>query len=120
KTLETLVSGDVVTNKADIYFDYNYPIETNFAQTAFQELSTGDFGVVELSISPNPSNGLFTVKAKTEIDAIELYDVTGRLLRVSRPRTDAMVLDLTQRRAGIYLLKIKTAHGSAVRKIVNR
>ncbi|MBL0101355.1 MAG: hypothetical protein IPP49_16055 [Saprospiraceae bacterium] len=33
KTLPTLVLGDSLKNLADIYFDYNFPIRTNEAQT---------------------------------------------------------------------------------------
>ncbi len=45
KTRDNLVVGDVVTNKADIFFDYNLPITTNLASTTFQALGIDDHRV---------------------------------------------------------------------------
>ncbi|MBK8349503.1 MAG: T9SS C-terminal target domain-containing protein [Saprospiraceae bacterium] len=52
KTLPTLVLGDSLKNLADIYFDYNFPIRTNEAQTtvAFPVFTN----TTDVHIYPNP------------------------------------------------------------------
>ncbi len=120
KTLETLVEGDIVTNKADIYFDYNYPIETNIASTAFQALSVGEQQLVGLAVYPNPSNGHFTMTAEDDILLVEVFDLTGRLLQVAKPVSREAEMDISSRIPGIYVVKVTTAAGTAALKIVYR
>ncbi|MCF1420061.1 DUF7619 domain-containing protein [Mangrovimonas futianensis] len=59
KTLESLEVGDTVSNSAEIYFDYNLPLETNEAITSFESLSLIENTVQERSIKifPNPTFG---------------------------------------------------------------
>src|SRR5690606_29949958 len=56
KTLASLQQGDSFSNSASIYFDYNYPIDTELATTNIQALSTQDFAFGRyLTIYPNPT-----------------------------------------------------------------
>src|SRR5690606_41782078 len=59
---------------------------------------------------------IFTVEAADEIQLIEIFDISGRLLQATRPAAGSVLLDLTHRRAGIYFFKIRTSHGTAMRK----
>ncbi len=116
KTLPTLQTGNDATQQADIFFDYNFPIETNEATTVFEVLSTGNF-ILDNSVTiyPNPSKGLVTIKADTEIKSTELYDVQGRLLQSSGAGNN---IDMSERTSGLYFLKVKTGNGVKVEKLV--
>lgn len=62
-----------------------------------------------LSISPNPSFGLFeVVLKKSHINPLQfsVFDESGRLLRSFALETDTKTLDLTDLPSGIYLLRI--------------
>ena len=54
KPLTTLVSGNVIPNKAFIYFDYNSPIETNTANTFIN--STVPLTLLNISAIPQENN----------------------------------------------------------------
>ncbi|NMH28113.1 DUF7619 domain-containing protein [Flavobacterium silvaticum] len=118
KTLDTLVEEDVVMSRADIYFDYNFPIRTNDAETVFRTLSSGDFVKDEsISIYPNPAKNKVTVKSENRIESVQLFDVQGRLLETVLETSTETKLDLSQRASGIYFMKINTTAGSAVKKV---
>jgi uncharacterized repeat protein (TIGR01451 family) len=118
KTLPTLPEGTTVTNQADIYFDYNFPVETNTASTAFSLLSAHDFGnVAEIRVYPNPATNLVNIEAKSAINSVTLYDLQGRLVSVNLPVSPFASVDVSNLQAGIYFVTIKTAGGSITKKI---
>jgi Leucine-rich repeat (LRR) protein len=119
RTKNTLVTGNTVTNKADIYFDYNFPVETNTESTTFQTLSSNQFIIDNsVSISPNPTNSKININANSNIKSIELYDVQGRVLKTVLENTNQSVLDISDKANGIYFLKITTENGSKIEKVV--
>ncbi|MBX7241942.1 MAG: T9SS type A sorting domain-containing protein [Bacteroidia bacterium] len=81
-------------------------------------------GIQHMSISPNPSNGTFSVKI-TLINPSELtlsvYDITGKLISENQKQ---VVYDYTHTfrlneiSNGFYTLKIKTRSGEIIRKIL--
>lgn len=119
KSMETLQAGDNVMNAANIYFDYNYPLETNEATTVFEILDRQDFEVDNtITVYPNPTNGLVNIKAASVLQSIELYDIQGRLLQTGTLKDTQADLDMSQRQTGIYLLKISTHEGVKVERII--
>ena len=119
KSKENLVTNDIVTKSAKIYFDYNFPILTNDANTTFQVLSnsipTKD---VAISLYPNPSSSLVNIKAENTIKSTELYDVQGRLIQINKEDSNEVVLDISTYNSGIYFIKVTTDVGSQIKKIV--
>lgn len=110
-----LETGDAVHKMANIFFDYNFPIATNDAETVFQSLKTPDFTEdSSVMVYPNPSDGILSVKSETSILSLELFDIHGRLLQTS---LNVSALDISDRASGMYFLRVKTLKGSAVKKI---
>ncbi|WP_339889360.1 T9SS type A sorting domain-containing protein [uncultured Flavobacterium sp.] len=121
KTKGDLLTSDIVTNKADIYFDYNFPVETNFANTTFQVLSNSVVTIDNsVGVYPNPVNDMVNIKANTAISSIEIYDVQGRIIhkKITNQKTES--IDVSAYSNGIYFLKIKTEVGEKVEKIVKK
>lgn len=121
KTKPTLQVGDMVAKKANIYFDYNFPIETNEAETLFQALSVVNPVVDNLiSVYPNPVKDVvnITVKNDSILKTIELYDVQGRLLQTQLVNDISSELNLVERANGMYFIKINTDKGTKVEKLV--
>ncbi|TEB41013.1 T9SS C-terminal target domain-containing protein, partial [Flavobacterium circumlabens] len=78
KTKPTLVSGDIFTNEANIYFDYNLPVLTNKAVSTFKTLGTQDFEFSSyLSLYPVPVTDRLNIHTTQtiEIKALEIYDI---------------------------------------------
>lgn len=121
KTQGDLLTSDIVTNKADIYFDYNFPVETNFANTTFQVLSNSVVTIDNsVGVYPNPVNDIVNIKANSAIKLIEIYDVQGRIIQTRSTNQEAESIDVSAYSNGIYFLKIKTELGEKVEKIVKR
>jgi hypothetical protein len=119
KSKNTLTQGDMVSKKANIYFDYNFPVETNNADTVFQTLSNPDFPTdASITVYPNPTKDNITISSQFTINSIQLYDVQGRLLQTQMININKAVFDISTQNAGVYFVKITTDKGSKVEKIV--
>jgi hypothetical protein len=119
RSKNTLVSGNTVAKQANIYFDYNAPIDTNMAQTTFGTLNNTVVTFDEsISVFPNPTNGNVNINSKFNIKTIELYDIQGRILETVIENSNESIIDVSTRQNGIYFLKITTDEGSKVEKIV--
>ncbi|WP_395052764.1 T9SS type A sorting domain-containing protein [Flavobacterium sp.] len=119
KSKNNLVNGDFVSKKANIYFDYNAPIETIPFQTTFQALKNSVFiADATITIHPNPTNSIINIISKNTITSIELYDVQGRLLETSIENKSSTTIDISSKQNGIYFLKITSEKGSSVEKII--
>ena len=81
-------------------------------------------GIQNLTISPNPSNGEFTVKIEfinPEDFQINLYDISGKSLLSDKQNTQIryqQTFQMTNLSKGIYLLKVQTTQGEITRKLL--
>lgn len=121
QSLNTLQQGDMVNKQANIYFDYNFPVTTNEAETVFQTLSNPDFeNDPSLTIYPNPSSGLITIKGDFNIKSIQLFDAQGRLLQNNIANNTEAQIDLSSKSNGVYFIKVITNKGMKVEKLVKQ
>jgi len=119
QTQNTVQTDDTVTKSAEIFFDYNFPIVTNDANTTFALLSTSEFEVDQsVSIYPNPVKHIVTISAKENIKSISLFDVQGRVLQTKMDSKQEVKLDMSNRANGVYFMKIITDKGIKVEKII--
>ena len=119
KSQDNLANGDMVANRADIFFDYNLPITTNDAETTFQTLSaSAPDHDQSIAIYPNPTAGLVNISAAANIRSVQIYDIQGRLLQTAVRDASAVSIDISARQSGIYFVKVISDNGSAVQKIV--
>lgn len=117
KSKPTVAVNSTVMNKAEIFFDYNWPIVTNEAETTFALLNAGDFAVDNsVSVYPNPAITHVNIKASSEIKSVQLYDILGRLLMATQDAT----LDVSNRASGIYFVKVMTEKGMKVEKLIRK
>ena len=119
KTLPTLVVGDQIANIANIYFDYNAPIETNEARSTFATLNSLNFVKDQsIAVAPNPAKNNVTVTAKNNIQSIQLFDVQGLILQTVLENRTKTTIDISNKSNGIYFLKVTIEIGSSVEKLV--
>jgi hypothetical protein len=109
----------MVNKSADIFFDYNAPIDTGMANTTFQTLSNGNFEIDDsVMVYPNPTKNTINIECKNSIKTIQLYDVQGRLLQTKLVDGLQTSIDISEKSKGIYFLKITSNNGSKVEKVV--
>ena len=118
KTKANLVIGNSVANKADIYFDYNFPIETNTATSTVALLGTNTFKNASVTVAPNPTKNSVRILSKGNISSLQLSDLQGRVLETVMANDAEMHFDLSRKATGIYFLKITTEKGIKIEKII--
>ncbi|MFT3795362.1 leucine-rich repeat domain-containing protein [Flavobacterium sp.] len=121
KTKSNLAVNSSVSNKADIFFDYNFPVITEPAVTTFTLLGTEKFTAdASIRIFPNPTKDVVKVEADGRIQSVTVYDAQGRLLQTQVSDAAATAISLQGYAAGIYYLKVGTASGYATQSIVKK
>lgn len=121
KTNATLSTGAVVKNKADIFFDYNFPIITNEATTLFQNLGIDEYNIdSSISIYPNPSHDIVNIEASSVINSVQVYDIQGRLLMSHLVSDLKATVDISDKANGIYFFKINSDKGIKVEKMIKK
>ncbi|WP_306617719.1 DUF7619 domain-containing protein [Chryseobacterium ginsenosidimutans] len=123
KSKNNLVSGDSVINKANIYFDYNFPVITNEATTNIvnSTLSTSEIrnGNSSINVYPNPTKGDVNIKADLKIKTVEVYDTQGRIIQkqigINAQNTK---ISLQNMASGMYILKIVTDREVITKKVL--
>ena len=62
----------------------------------------------DLTVYPNPSTGLFTIKAASQVKTLDaqVYDMSGKLVVKKSSNANELDLDLTSNGKGVYILVI--------------
>ena len=69
------------------------------------------------SIYPNPSDGMFSISGEN-IESIEVYDITGKLVMQQNINADNATIDLTNKAKGIYTMKSYNGNNVSVSKLI--
>lgn len=99
----------------DGFFFDDLKVEALVTGNAVNE-TTGELG---FSVSPNPSNGEFTVNGLRSAAELSIYDVLGNKIKSSVLSPQSSVVTLSATPKGIYFIKVKDEKGNfGVRKVV--
>ena len=102
------------------FIDYpnlaDYIWGANAGQQWFSSLSTDQFSEDRVTIYPNPVKNLLNFATTQNIKSIIIYDMMGRELFTEVVQNNSADLSLLQ--SGHYLLKIETAIGTSIVKII--
>lgn len=115
KPKSTLVLNDQITNKAEIYFDFNFPIITNTVTTTISTLNAGEVLESAFALYPNPTANTFSIQANTSIDSVAIYNMLGQLVKTAYGQTTIDVSDLS---AGSYLIHIVSDKEKTMKKLI--
>ncbi len=89
-------------------------------QTGSVGISENKFNASDINIFPNPNNGIFTIDmgSNTDVQGIELYDVSGKLLVAYTNNTTRYVTISCPLNEGIYFVHIRSESGMTVKKVI--
>ena len=75
----------------------------------------------DVKIYPNPTRSMVTVEG-SELLSVEVYDNISRriLTRTSDGKESIIRFDMSQQAAGSYYIRVKTAHGTVVKKLIKK
>ncbi|MFZ1581499.1 MAG: T9SS type A sorting domain-containing protein, partial [Saprospiraceae bacterium] len=105
KTLSTLQLGDSLKNLADIYFDYNFPIRTNEAQTTVALPSFTQDWVSDINVYPNPVSDILHLQTEETWTKAEIFDVSGRIMRAESLSSQS--IDVSTLESGTYFVRLR-------------
>ncbi|MEZ5045909.1 MAG: T9SS type A sorting domain-containing protein [Chitinophagaceae bacterium] len=104
--------GDIISNSASIYFDFNSPVLTNTTINTLKNPTTISESIATdelFKIYPNPASTSVTVEysLQSETSILQLFDLTGRIVKeITLPKgtskTEFRVTDLV---TGVYTYK---------------
>lgn len=104
KPKNNLIAGDVIENKAFIYFDYNLPIETNITQTNIvNPASIKELQSAEISIYPNPAKSILSLISDNKQN-IEILNLVGEKVFESIVPSGKSTINISSLPSGVYLL----------------
>jgi len=83
----------------------------------FGTMGLNDNGAEYVNVFPNPSRGVFNIEGKG-IRRIEVIDGYGQVLRSEEVKNDYLQINLSDRAAGAYLLRVVTDKGVTSKKLV--
>jgi Flp pilus assembly pilin Flp len=72
----------------------------------------------QITIYPNPNNGLFTVEAGSVIQSIEILTISGQVVQAIEPKAKSFDINIAEYSQGIYFIKVNTKDGVIMDKIV--
>ncbi|WP_298140223.1 T9SS type A sorting domain-containing protein [Flavobacterium sp.] len=119
KTKPTLTVGSTISNLANIYFDYNFPIVTNTATSTFQTLASNQFNLDNyISLSPNPAKDILNINVQDEanIKSIAIYNMLGQLVQIITNPTNS--INISDLKTGNYIIKLHTEKGEVCKKFI--
>ncbi len=97
--------------------DFDVTSDVEPYQFVIGDAAVGKIETSAVSVYPNPTVGLVKVNSDEAVKSIEAYAADGRL---AASTTDADAIDLSSCGSGIYLVKVVTAKGSSVYRVVKK
>jgi uncharacterized repeat protein (TIGR01451 family) len=113
-----LPNGTLITNEADIYFDFNEPIITNETVHRINDMiQSSPLEVQEIiseegkliTVYPNPNNGLLFIELEDYSSSVNytILDQNGRRVLSGKLDQKKNAVDLQRLNSGIYLIQVE-------------
>lgn len=87
------------------------------ASTNALEVGSYDYNA-SITIYPNPATHLLTVSTLSNIDKIELLDVSGKLVKAIQGNSNEIRTDISDLSSGMYFVKVYSSLGIATKKLM--
>ena len=118
KPKSTVIVSDVIENTADIYFDFNFPIETNTVSTMITPIlgiPTNETSFFKMY--PNPTFGIINIEMSGNL-SIAKTTISNLLGQILLTFGNSSVLDVSALNKGTYFVTIENDNGKATQKLI--
>ena len=113
------VVGDIISNIANIYFDFNPAIITNECLTEFVSvLKTNNFAFQNLVVNPNPVKDILNISNLEKIENVEITNVLGQMVFTEKTNDFQSQINLSELNNGIYFVKVSSNNKHKTVKII--
>ncbi|MFK5878288.1 MAG: T9SS type A sorting domain-containing protein [Flavobacteriaceae bacterium] len=91
----------------------------NFVSTGIstQVLATPEFSIVEITLYPNPSSDIISIKGLQESASIFIYDMNGKEIRLIQNYLNESI-DVSPFNAGVYMIKIINKNTNSIKRLI--
>jgi hypothetical protein len=124
KLKEGIQPGEIIKNKADIYFDFNNPITTNETINELAIISkVTQQGLPKISskIYPNPTKNMALLewdKTISEEMVLSMYDINGKLIISKNVNGGFASINVQNWTNGVYIYVLESQKGNAWGKLI--
>jgi uncharacterized repeat protein (TIGR01451 family) len=110
--IDTLLE-EIISNEADIYFDFNEPIRTN-AAVLMITITVGqeENEMALIGVFPNPAQEMVEMRLDGGSWMLEVIGIDGRVIQTVSDAADRHVLDISQMAPGHYTIRALNASGA--------
>jgi hypothetical protein len=84
----------------------------------FTTLGTESFSLKDSQLYPNPSNGNFTIIAKTNLTKIDVYTITGAFVKSINVSNSESEVSVSGLQTGVYLLELQNETEKSWKKVI--
>jgi uncharacterized repeat protein (TIGR01451 family) len=122
KPTSTLTVDTVIENNAEIYFDFNFPIETNTVTTTLTALGIPDNLRTGFSLYPNPAVNSLTIALDTivAVKSVAVFNTLGQKVMAIAPMFEngGLTVPIGNLNRGTYFVQLVTENGSVTKKLI--
>ena len=120
---ETNQVGDFITNKADIYFDFNDAITTELLETEIVDNNVSieiKNKVSNIHIFPNPAKSTISISfTEQQSGTVQIFNLSGQVvLQQSFKNSIKDNINIETLNNGAYLVKIQTLNNTRIEKLI--
>lgn len=76
--------------------------------------------IPKLTLSPNPTSGILKITAKNTVETVEITNFSGQRLMSFQPNSVDTELNISQLKAGVYLVKVSSKQQTKIYKIIKK
>ncbi|MFV0305166.1 MAG: T9SS type A sorting domain-containing protein [Moheibacter sp.] len=84
------------------------------------DMNTTDVKLTDISIYPNPTNGVFQLNSQDLIQNVSIFNVNGKKLKQFTENSKNVELAITDLPSGLYILKVQTQKGVKSLKLIKK
>jgi uncharacterized repeat protein (TIGR01451 family) len=119
KAKSSLAVGDVISNTANIYFDFNAPVITNTTQSTITVTGIRELQSTNITAHPNPFREELTISRNESAAAtLEIYNLLGERILQKLIQDKTTTLSTHTWSNGIYIVKLISDRGVVTTKVV--
>ncbi|MGH1387059.1 T9SS type A sorting domain-containing protein [Kordia sp.] len=107
------------TNDNPVLSSTNGSFILNIADTTTLSVNDIDAETNQIRMFPNPTKNQVNINAPTNLEHITIYDMAGKLiLKNKNVQNNSQILNLEKLSSGMYMVQIKTAKTTTLKKLI--
>ncbi|MFO7978945.1 MAG: T9SS type A sorting domain-containing protein [Bacteroidales bacterium] len=100
-----------------LVLDETKTLEDVFGDSTNESLPVQEIELTEVNLFPNPARDQMNIVSDQMISEIRVFDMLGQVVFTAQPESQQMVMNVSNLKAGVYLVQINTPKGTTTHRI---